>query len=115
MNNFHGLVIEVNDFRNARNWKQFHTIKNLLLGLNIEVAELQEIFLWRDEKEIKSIAREEKELIADELADILTFLIYLGTDLNIDLVEAAMNKIQKNSKKYPVDKSYGNNRKYDKL
>jgi len=99
-------------FRDQRNWKQFHTIKDLLLGLNIEVSELQELVLWKNEHEINSI---DKNKIQDEMADIFIFLTYIAAHFEIDLLSAVERKLEKNGKKYPVDKSYGSNKKYSEL
>ena len=49
-------------FRNDRDWGQFHTIKDLCLGLNIEVSELQELFLWKDDEELIKTIRSKKDL-----------------------------------------------------
>ena len=100
------------NFRDERNWKQFHQIKDLLLGLNIEVAELQELFLWKDDKQQSQI---DSEKIKDELADIAIFLIYISKHYNIDLLKAISDKIKKNALKYPVDKSRNSNKKYNEL
>ena len=102
-------------FRNDRDWGQFHTIKDLCLGLNIEVSELQELFLWKDDKEIEATINSKKESIGDELADIFIFLAYLSNDLKIDLNEAINRKIDNNGIKYPIDKSKGSNKKYNDL
>jgi len=102
-------------FRNDRDWGQFHTIKDLCLGLNIEVSELQEIFLWKDDKELKDTINNKKESIGDELADIFIFLAYLSNDLNIDLNEAINKKIDENGNKYPIAESRGSNKKYNEL
>lgn len=99
-------------FRNERNWEQFHQIKDLLLGLNIEVSELQELFLWKTTEQQTEI---DKEKIKDELADIAIFLIYISKHYNIDLLEVISNKIDKNGIKYPVDKSKNSNKKYNEL
>ncbi|MGR6087226.1 MAG: nucleotide pyrophosphohydrolase [Arcticibacter sp.] len=99
-------------FRNERNWEQFHQIKDLLLGLNIEVSELQELFLWKTTDQQTEI---DKEKIKDELADIAIFLIYISKHYNIDLLEVISNKIDKNGIKYPVDKSRNSNKKYNEL
>jgi NTP pyrophosphatase (non-canonical NTP hydrolase) len=109
---FRTIAERIIGFRDQRNWKQFHTIKDLLLGLNIEVSELQELVLWKNEKEIQSI---EKEIIQDELADIFIFLTYIADHFDIDLLAAVESKIDKNGTKYPVDKSYGSNKKYTEL
>jgi NTP pyrophosphatase (non-canonical NTP hydrolase) len=100
-------------FRDERNWKQFHQLKDLLLGLNIEVAELQELFLWKNDEEQAEIDKLKK--IKDELADIAIFLVYISNHFNIDLPEAISEKIEKNNIKYPVDKSKNSNKKYDEL
>jgi len=108
-----GIIADkIIDFRDQRNWKQFHSIKDLLLGLNIEVSELQELFLWKNDQEINSI---DKEIVQDELADIFIFLTYIAEHFKIDLLTAVEDKIDKNGKKYPVEKSYGSNKKYTEL
>lgn len=102
-------------FREDRDWRQFHTIKDLCLGLGIEVAELQELFLWKSEQQLAEVIKEDKSKIADELADIFVFLTYLSHDLEIDLNSAIQNKMEHNRQKYPIEKARGNNTKYDKL
>ena len=102
-------------FRNDRDWGQFHTLKDLSLGLGIEVAELQEFFLWKTNQELSEIVKSKSESIGDELADIFIFLAYLSNDLDIDLNEAINRKIDKNDEKYPLEKSKGSNKKYNEL
>ena len=109
------LIKDIIDFRDQREWKQFHSIKDLCLGLGIEVAELQEIFLWKTDTQVSSIQASEKEKISEELADIFIFLSYLSNDLGINLEKAVRTKIVINSEKYPVSKSKGVNTKYNKL
>lgn len=106
------LQTQIIKFRDERNWQQFHSLKDLLLGLNIECAELSELFLWKSESEIKEV---EKNKIANEIADIYIFLNYLSHHFDIDIEEAVGEKIKINSKKYPVEKSFGSNKKYDEL
>lgn len=105
------------DFRNARNWKQFHDPKNLAMGLSIESAELQEIFLWKNKNEINKLlnSKDGQKKIQEELADIFVFLLYLSEGCNIDLSKAIMNKIKLNEKKYPVEKSFNSHKKYSEL
>jgi len=109
---FKKIEQKVIDFRNERNWEQFHQIKDLLLGLNIEVSELQELFLWKTTEQQIEI---DKEKIKDEIADIAIFLIYICKYYNIDLLEAIANKIDKNGIKYPIEKSKNSNKKYNEL
>lgn len=112
MNEFKEIEQKVIEFRDERNWKQFHLIKDLLMGLNIEVAELQELFLWKSDEQQTEI---DPEKIKDELADIAIFLIYISRHHNIDLLQAVSSKLEKNSLKYPVDKSRNSNKKYNEL
>lgn len=111
-NNINELKASILEFRQKRDWKQFHKIKDLLLGLGIEVAELNELFLWKNEQEINLIP---KEKIADEIADIFIFLTYISDEFGIDIESAVKNKVNKNDVKYPVDKSKGSNKKYNEL
>lgn len=106
------LEKEIIAFRDARNWKQFHAVKDLIMGLNIEVSELSELFLWKNELEIAEIDKQE---IADELADIFVYLNYLAHHFEIDLAQAVVQKMHKNNLKYPVEKSYNSNKKYNQL
>jgi NTP pyrophosphatase (non-canonical NTP hydrolase) len=109
---FHEIEQKVIEFRNDRNWAQFHQIKDLLLGLNIEVSELQELFLWKSKEQQSEIKIDN---IRDEVADIAIYLIYISKHYNIDLLEAINEKIAKNSVKYPVEKSRNSNKKYNEL
>jgi NTP pyrophosphatase (non-canonical NTP hydrolase) len=110
--NFTEIEQKVIEFRNDRNWEQFHQIKDLLLGLNIEVSELQELFLWKSKEQQAEIKLEN---IRDEVADIAIYLIYISKHYNIDLLEAINDKIVKNSIKYPIEKSKNSNKKYNEL
>ncbi len=109
---FEALEKEIIAFRDARNWKQFHRLKDLLLGLNIEASELSELFLYKNEAQIAEVKTED---IADELADIFVFTTYLANHFGIDLPEAVRNKIQKNNLKYPLETSYNSNKKYNQI
>lgn len=109
------IIDEIISFRSKRDWTQFHTIKDLCLGLNIEVSELQEFFLWKTKEQISETVVSKKDAISQEVADIFIFIAYLCHDLDIDLNEALRKKIHQNTLKYPVDKSRGNNKKYDEL
>lgn len=109
---FKELEQKVLRFRDERDWKQFHGVKDLLLGLNIEVGELQELHLWKSEEQLALL---DTRKVKDELADIAIFLIYISKHYNIDITEAIAAKLQKNEAKYPVDKSKGFNKKYNEL
>ncbi len=106
------LQNEVISFRDKRNWEQFHKIKDLLLGLNIEASELSELFLWKSEEEIGAIP---KHKIEEEIADVFIFLTYICNHFGIELDEVVINKIELNDKKYPVEKSYNSSIKYNEF
>ena len=114
---FSVLVERIKSFRDARDWDQFHTLKDLSAALAIEAAELQEIMLWSSNEQIqeKSSEIEFKQKIQEECADVLNYLILISLRLDFDLVEAANKKIDKNEIKYPVDKAKGSSKKYNQL
>ena len=99
-------------FRDKRNWKQFHNTKDLALALSIEAAELNELFLWKEENEAEKTNREN---IQDELADILAYAFLLAEKHDFDIKKIILEKIRKNEKKYPVEKSINSARKYNEL
>ena len=111
------LTKQVLAFRDARNWKQFHSPKNLAMGLSIEAAELQELFLWKKENEVSDYLESAagKRRAGEELADIFIYLLYLAEACDIDLPRALSDKLTHNGEKYPVEKSYGSARKYTEL
>jgi NTP pyrophosphatase (non-canonical NTP hydrolase) len=104
------------EFRNDRDWKQFHTLKNLAMSLSIESGELLELFQWKNDTEIANFINSDKKyLLEDEAADVAAYLLLLCHDAGIDLETAIIKKIEKNDKKYPVNKSKGNAKKYTEL
>jgi dCTP diphosphatase len=102
-------------FRDARDWKQFHNPKDASLSLVLEAAEVMEHFQWKNGKEMDEYVRTNKGEIADELADVLFWIVTMANDLNIDLVDAFEEKMKKNEKKYPIEKARGKHTKYTKL
>lgn len=102
-------------FRDARDWKQFHNPKDLAISLSLEAAEVLEHFQWKNLEEMQKYIKEQKSDIADEMADVLYWLLLMSHDLDIDLLEALDKKQSKNEKKYPVEKAKGNAKKYTEL
>ena len=107
------LLKKILDFRDERDWAQFHTPKDLAAGLAIEAAELQEIFLWKKPEELAETIALKKNELAAELADITWFLLLLSHELDIDLVDSVKSKLAHNAKKYPADIVRGSSKKYD--
>ncbi|MGA9651484.1 nucleotide pyrophosphohydrolase [Pedobacter sp.] len=96
-------------FRDERDWAQFHNPKDLALALNIEAAELLELFLWKDPSEANV------DKIKEELADVFSYAILLAEKYKLDIKEIILDKIQLNQAKYPVDKAKGSAKKYNEL
>mgnify|MGYP003394340895 FL=1 len=106
---------ELRRFATDRDWQQFHSPKNLAMALSVEAAELLELFQWKSESESGALSATDLARAREELADVLLYLVRLADQLGIDLLDAARHKLQLNAEKYPVDRSYGSNKKYSDL
>lgn len=104
-------------FRDARDWRQFHSLKDLIVSLNLEAAELLELTQWKPDTAFETDALEApvKERLAEECADVLLYLLLIAERSGLDLAKAADEKITANDRKYPVDKARGNAKKYTEL
>ncbi|HNQ31775.1 MAG TPA: nucleotide pyrophosphohydrolase [Candidatus Woesebacteria bacterium] len=102
-------------FRNARDWKQFHNPKDVALSLVLEATEVMEHFQWKNKEEMEEHVNKNRNEIAEELADVLYWVLLISHDLDIDIVKALDSKSKKNAKKYPVEKAKGKHTKYYKL
>ncbi|MCP4180009.1 MAG: nucleotide pyrophosphohydrolase [bacterium] len=109
------LRIKIKKFADDRNWEQFHSPKNLSMALIVEAAELVEQFQWLTENESLYLNEEKLKNVKDEIADIFIYLIRLSDRLNVDIMDAASEKLKKNEVKYPQNKSYGKSSKYSEL
>jgi NTP pyrophosphatase (non-canonical NTP hydrolase) len=96
-------------FRDARDWAQFHNSKDLAIAISAEAGELLEIFLWKDPIDAN------RDKIKEELADILAFCFLLAHKEGLDISQIIEAKVRMNEKKYPVEKSKGNAKKYNEL
>ena len=90
------LTDRVLHFRNARNWKQFHKPKDLAISLSLEAGEVLEHFQWKSETEIEEYVKTNKDEIADELVDVLSYVLIMAHDLDINLVDAQEKKSKTN-------------------
>ena len=109
------LIKRILEFRDARNWKQFHNPKDVAMSLCLEAADVLEHFQWKNKEEVEEYVKSHKDDIGEELADVLYWVLLLSHDLKIDIAEALGRKIDKNEKKYPIEKAKGNATKYNKL
>lgn len=104
-------------FRDERDWKQFHTLKNLIISLNLESAELLELTQWKTDAQLDALKTdpEFRAALRDECADVLLYLLLVADDAGIDLLQAAQAKIAKNAARYPVEQAFGSAKKYTEL
>ena len=101
------------EFRDVRDWEQFHDSKNLASALAIEAAELNELYLWKND--LDEIEGVDKDRLSEELADVLAYALLLAHKNNLDVQDILTEKIKKNNFKYPVKKSRGSSKKYTEL
>ena len=104
-------------FRDVREWRPFHGLKNLMLSLNLEAAEILELTQWKSDDEVEAATAdaEFRDRLGEECADVLLYLLLICERAGIDLEAAASAKIELNATKYPVEKARGNARKYTAL
>ncbi|MGD8659241.1 MAG: nucleotide pyrophosphohydrolase [Desulfobacterales bacterium] len=99
----HELIKKIRKFRQERNWDQYHSPKNLAMALSVEVAELVEHFQWLTQEQSRKLPDDKLDQVRDEIGDILIYLANLSEKLDIDPVQAAHDKIEKNQIKYPAE------------
>ena len=103
------VIDQLKQFRDERDWKQFHNPKDLALAISIESNELLEAFLWKSPEDANI------EMIEEELADVFAYALLLADKYKFDVSQIVLNKIEKNAKKYPVNKAKGTANKYTEL
>lgn len=109
MSDIEEITNKLIEFRNDRDWEQFHNPKDLSLAISIEAGELLELFLWKNAEE----ANQEK--VKEELADIFSFAFLLADRYGLDVKQIVLDKIKVNNEKYPVSKAKGTAKKYNEL
>jgi NTP pyrophosphatase (non-canonical NTP hydrolase) len=107
----------IKDFSDARDWDRFHGAKELAIGVVTEASELLQEFRFKSDDEIEGMFRNPRkaEMIGDEIADTLYFLLRIAQRYNLDLSQDLQRKMKKNAVNYPVEKSRGSNKKYSEL
>ncbi len=109
------LRTSLREFAEARDWGQFHSPKNLAIALSVEASELLEHFQWLTEEQSRNLPDQKREMVADEVADVLIYTLQLADRLGMDPVAAAWRKLAANEKKYPVERAKGRSDKYTEL
>jgi NTP pyrophosphatase (non-canonical NTP hydrolase) len=109
MGDIEELTKKIVKFRDDRNWAQFHNGKDLAICLNVEAAELLELFLWKNDKEVNT------NNLKDELADVLYSAFLIANKYNMNIKEIVLSKLKKNELKYPIEKAKNSKKKYNEL
>ena len=112
MSEFEHIKSRLRTFVSDRDWDQFHSPKNLAMALSVEVAELVEHFQWLTEESSQNLKADKLDEVADEIADVQLYLIRLADKLEVDILKAVEQKMEKNEAKYPADKVRGSSKKY---
>lgn len=115
MSDIKELTKKINQWVAERGWEPAQKPKDLAISLSLEAAEVLEHFQWKNERKVAKHIKENKEELADELADVAIYLLKLADKTKIDLKSAVENKLIKASKKYPVEVVKGNSKQYYKL
>jgi len=104
-------------FRDDREWRQFHTLKDLIVSANIEAGELLELTQWKDSQALEDAITDPdfRTRLSEEVSDVFLYLLLIAERAGIDIVEEANRKVDLNDAKYPVDKARGNAKKYTEL
>ena len=110
--NINELKNLVKKFCDEREWDQYHNAKDLAIGIITESSELLEHFRFKSDKEVEEVIKQKKGEVSEELADILFFILRLAQRYDIDISSEFQKKMEKNTKKYPIEKAKGSNKKY---
>ena len=115
MDSIPALTARIREFRDARDWLQFHSPKDLAVAIIAEAGELLQHFVWKSPEESWERAEAKKAEVASEIADVGILLFELADNLGLDLAAVMREKIDRNEIRYPADKARGSNRKYNEL
>ena len=109
------IIRKIGRFRDDRDWMQFHDPKNMAISIVLEASELLEHFQWKNREEVATYVKENADAIEEEIADVAIYLFELADNLGIDLLKAMDRKIDRNGRRYPVEKARGNARKHSQF
>lgn len=107
-------IQKILQFRDERDWKQFHTPKDLAISISLEASELLEVFQWSG-KDTEIDTPEKREKVKEELADVLIYCVHMADACHMDMDEIILEKLKRNEEKYPVEKARGSSKKYTEL
>ncbi|WP_373975801.1 nucleotide pyrophosphohydrolase [Chitinibacter sp. SCUT-21] len=96
------LSIKIREFADERDWRQYHNPKNLVMAMSVEMAELVEHYQWLTPDQAAHLEVDEQSPIAQEMADVLLYMLRLSDELGLDMEQAILHKMQLNAEKYPA-------------
>jgi len=111
------LTQRLTQFRDDRDWRKFHNLKDLIQCVGIEAGELMELTQWKTTDEVEEAAADPvfRTRLGEELSDVFLYLLLVAERAGLDIAEEAHRKIDTNGNKYPVEKARGNAKKYTEL
>lgn len=109
------LTARIRAFRDARDWRQFHSPKDMAVAIIAEAGELLQHFVWKTPEQSEVRAVEKLTEIREEIADVAILLFELADNIGVRLDEAMLDKLEKNERRYPADRARGSNAKYNEL
>ena len=111
------LTRRLTQFRDDRDWRKFHNLKDLIQSVGIEAGELMELTQWKDSGTVEEAVSDFdfRTRLGEELSDVFLYLVLVAERAGLDLIEEANRKIDLNGEKYPVEKARGNAKKYTEL
>jgi NTP pyrophosphatase (non-canonical NTP hydrolase) len=112
---FEAMTARIREFRDARDWRQFHQPKEMAVAIAAEAGELLQHFVWQSPEQSEDRLRVKRAEIIDEMADVALLLFEFADNHAINLAEAMRKKLLRNEERYPVEKARGSNRKYNEL
>jgi len=112
---FAEMTDRIRAFRDARDWAQFHSPKEMAVAIAAEAGELLQHFVWQSTEQSAQRVQDRREAIADEIADVAILLFEFADNLGLNLNEVMQAKLTRNETRYPADKARGSNRKYNEL
>ncbi|MFC1672637.1 nucleotide pyrophosphohydrolase [Pseudomonadota bacterium] len=111
------LTRRLTQFRDDRDWRKFHNLKDLIQSVGIESGELMELTQWKTTQQVENAITDPdfRARLGEELSDVFLYVLLVAERAGLDLAEEAHRKIDLNDQKYPVEKARGNAKKYTEL
>lgn len=109
------ILNKIRKFTKDRDWMQYHDPKNMAISIILEASELLEQFQWKSKQEVEEYIKSHRKEVEEEIADIAVYLFEMADNMGINLLDAMDRKLEKNKKRYPVNKAKGSAKKYNEF